>query len=56
MLNLSAVWLVLRRGWCQHPELVRLHLDGVWVFACPCGYHTPILKRGPGDKAPPKAT
>ena len=56
MLNLSALWLVFRRGWCQHPELVRLHVDGVWYFWCSCGFHTPVLRRGPGDKAPPRAT
>lgn len=56
MLNWAAVWHVLKRGWCQHPDLVRLHLDGVWVFACSCGYTTPVLKRAPGDTPPPKAT
>jgi len=56
MLNGSAIWTFLRRGWCQHPDMVRLHTGGVWYFWCPCGYHTPIMRRDPGDRPPPKAT
>jgi hypothetical protein len=56
MLNVSALWAFVRRGWCQHQDVVRLHVDGVWYFYCPCGFHTPVLRRGPGDRPPPKAT
>lgn len=36
----------LRRRLCQHPDLVREKLSGVWSFVCyDCGYSRPILKQ-----------
>jgi hypothetical protein len=36
---------VLRQAFCAHRDLVRVQVEGVWYFACPCGYQTPVLRR-----------
>lgn len=51
MLTLGRTWRAfsrhLRYGLCRHRELVRVHVDGVWYFACACGYRVPMLRRPP---------
>jgi hypothetical protein len=44
-------WRHLRYGWCQHREMVRVKVDGIWWFRCACGYQVPIVKRTVDEQA-----
>jgi len=36
----------LRRLFCQHPAMMRCHVNGVPWFGCPtCGHVAPIVRR-----------
>ena len=48
---LAACYARLRRLWCRHGELVRVHVDGVWYFVCDCGYRRPVMRRTPQERA-----
>ena len=54
-MNLRQWPAVVRQVLCPHQDLVRVQIEGIWYFACRCGYQTPVLRRTAEEAAKSRA-